>query len=97
MQGQRVEALREFARLSRLKFDSGVAGYLEVLIADNELFAGELSAVSLRSRSTPNSSTSIGRWVAGGSISQTRSRLSRRISRRPSRCVDAARLQGGES
>ena len=48
MQGERVEALREFARLSRLKFDSGVAGYLEVLIAENELFAAELSAVSLR-------------------------------------------------
>jgi outer membrane protein TolC len=26
-------------RLSRLKFDKGVAGYLEVLIAENEFFA----------------------------------------------------------
>jgi multidrug efflux system outer membrane protein len=48
IQAQRVDALREFARLSRLKFDSGVAGYLEVLIAENELFAAELSTVSLR-------------------------------------------------
>ena len=48
MQRERVDALREFARLSRLKFDSGVAGYLEVLIAENELFAAELSSVSLR-------------------------------------------------
>ena len=48
MQGERVDALREFARLSRLKFDSGVAGYLEVLIAENDLFAAELSAVGLR-------------------------------------------------
>ncbi len=47
MQGQRVEALREFARLSRLKFDKGVAGYLEVLVAENELFAAELASVSL--------------------------------------------------
>jgi multidrug efflux system outer membrane protein len=47
MQGQRVDALREFARLSRLKFDKGVASYIEVLIAENELFAAELASVSL--------------------------------------------------
>jgi len=47
MQGLRVDALREFARLSRLKFDKGVAGYLEVLIAENELFAAELGSASL--------------------------------------------------
>ena len=47
MQRLRVDALREFARLSRLKFDKGVAGYLEVLIAENELFAAELASVSL--------------------------------------------------
>jgi multidrug efflux system outer membrane protein len=46
-QAKRVVALREFARLSRLKFDKGVASYLEVLIAENELFAAELAAVSL--------------------------------------------------
>jgi len=48
MQGLRVDALREFARLSRLKFDKGVAGYLEVLIAENELFAAELGSASLQ-------------------------------------------------
>jgi multidrug efflux system outer membrane protein len=47
MQRLRVDALREFARLSRLKFDKGVAGYLEVLIAENELFAAELASASL--------------------------------------------------
>jgi len=47
MQGLRVGALREFARLSRLKFDKGVAGYLEVLVAENELFAAELASASL--------------------------------------------------
>jgi multidrug efflux system outer membrane protein len=47
MQQQRVAALREFARLSRLKFDKGVTGYLEVLVAENELFAAELAAVRL--------------------------------------------------
>jgi multidrug efflux system outer membrane protein len=44
-QAKRTEALRDFARLSRLRFDNGYAGYLEVLYADNELFAAELAAV----------------------------------------------------
>ncbi len=48
LQQQRVEALREFARLSRLRFDKGVSGYLEVLVAENELFAAELAAVGLQ-------------------------------------------------
>ena len=45
-QARRVEALREFARLSQLRFDQGVSSYLEVLIAENELFAAELAAVN---------------------------------------------------
>ena len=48
LQNKRVAALREFARLSRLRFDKGVSGYLEVLVADNELFAAELAAVGLQ-------------------------------------------------
>ncbi len=44
-QQRRVVALREYARLSRLRFDNGYAGYLEVLYAENELFSGELTAV----------------------------------------------------
>ena len=44
----RVKALREFARLSRLKFEAGLIGYLEVLVADNELFAAELAFVNLQ-------------------------------------------------
>jgi len=48
LQANRVEALREFARLSRLRFDKGVSGYLEVLVADNELFAAELASVGLQ-------------------------------------------------
>jgi outer membrane protein, multidrug efflux system len=46
-QSQRVQSLREFARLSRLKFEKGVSSYLDVLVAENELFAAELSAVTL--------------------------------------------------
>jgi multidrug efflux system outer membrane protein len=44
-QAKRVAALREYARLSRLRFDNGYASYLEVLYAENELFSAELSAV----------------------------------------------------
>jgi multidrug efflux system outer membrane protein len=44
-QGKRVVALREYAQLSRAKFENGYASYLEVLYAENELFGAELSAV----------------------------------------------------
>lgn len=47
-QQARVDALREFARLSRLKFEYGAAGYLEVLIADNDLFAAEIALERVR-------------------------------------------------
>ena len=42
-----MDALREFARLSKLRFEKGVAGYLDVLVAENELFAAELASVGL--------------------------------------------------
>ncbi|MBS0322014.1 MAG: efflux transporter outer membrane subunit [Proteobacteria bacterium] len=45
-QQKRVVALREFARIARLLFDNGESSYFEVLVADNELFAAELSAVT---------------------------------------------------
>lgn len=45
-QDARVVSLREYARLSRLKFNNGYAGYLEVLYAENELFVAELAAVN---------------------------------------------------
>jgi multidrug efflux system outer membrane protein len=44
-QAKRVAALRAYAQLSRLRFDNGYAGYLEVLYAENELFSAELTAV----------------------------------------------------
>jgi len=43
---KRATALRTYARLSRARFEGGVASYLEVLYAENELFAAELAAVS---------------------------------------------------
>ena len=48
VQRERVIALREFARLAKLRFDKGVSGYLEVLVAENELFAAEIASVSLQ-------------------------------------------------
>jgi multidrug efflux system outer membrane protein len=44
-QAKRVVALREYAQLSRAKFENGYASYLEVLYAENELFGAELTAV----------------------------------------------------
>jgi multidrug efflux system outer membrane protein len=44
-QVQRVRSLREYARLSRIKFNGGYGGYLEVLYAENELFNAELASV----------------------------------------------------
>jgi multidrug efflux system outer membrane protein len=48
VQRERVESLREFARLAKLRFDKGVTGYLEVLVAENELFAAEIASVGLQ-------------------------------------------------
>ena len=45
-QARRVRALRDYARLARLRFDNGTASYIEVLYAENELFGAELVAVS---------------------------------------------------
>lgn len=44
-QVERVRSLRESARLSRIKFNAGYGGYMEVLYAENELFVAELAAV----------------------------------------------------
>ena len=43
---KRALALRTYARLSRAKYEGGAASYIEVLYAENELFAAELSAVA---------------------------------------------------
>jgi len=45
-QQARVKALREYDRLSRLRFENGTVSYLDVLYADNELFSAELAAVT---------------------------------------------------
>lgn len=45
-QQARVAALRDYARLARLKYENGAASYVDVLYAENELFSAELSAMT---------------------------------------------------
>ena len=42
-QGQEVDALREYVRLARLRYDNGYTSYFEVLYAENRLYVSELS------------------------------------------------------
>ncbi|MEP7330155.1 MAG: efflux transporter outer membrane subunit [Betaproteobacteria bacterium] len=44
-QALRVASLREYARLGMVRFNNGYAGFIDVLYAENELFAAELAAV----------------------------------------------------
>jgi multidrug efflux system outer membrane protein len=46
-QVKRVLALRDYSRLARLRYEKGATGYLEVLIADGDLFDAELASVQL--------------------------------------------------
>ena len=43
---KRTVALRTYARLSRAKYEGGATSYIEVLYAENELFAAELAGVN---------------------------------------------------
>jgi multidrug efflux system outer membrane protein len=43
---KRTLALRRYARLSRAKYEGGASSYLEVLYAENELFAAELTSIA---------------------------------------------------
>jgi multidrug efflux system outer membrane protein len=71
-QARRVAALREYARLSRRKFDNGYAGYLDVLYAENELFNAELAAVRVQAESFTQLvevyKAMGGGWVDGASL-----------------------------
>jgi len=41
-QAERVDAMRDYARLANLRYDNGYSGYIEVLDAERGLFAAEL-------------------------------------------------------
>jgi len=43
-----VEALRDAVQLSRSRYDTGLSSYLEVLIADQQLFAQEIQLAQAR-------------------------------------------------
>ena len=62
---RRADTLREYARLARMRFDAGAASYLDVLYADNELFAAELAAVAARQSQHANMIT-LYRALGGG-------------------------------
>ncbi len=44
-QRAQIKALSNYARLSRLQFEAGTAGYLQVLDSDRSLFSGQLALV----------------------------------------------------
>ena len=62
---RRADALREYSRLARMRFDAGAADFIEVLYADNELFAAELAAVAARQAQQVNMIT-LYRALGGG-------------------------------
>ncbi|MDH4017971.1 MAG: efflux transporter outer membrane subunit [Xanthomonadales bacterium] len=43
--GRRVEALKEYARMARLRYDNGFTSYIEVLDSERSLFAAKLTFV----------------------------------------------------
>jgi multidrug efflux system outer membrane protein len=47
-EGRRVQALGDYARLAKLRYDEGYASYIEVLDAQRSLFDAELQYVSVR-------------------------------------------------
>ena len=47
-QEAQVGALQDASRLSRLRYDTGLANYIEVLIADQDLFDAELDLARTR-------------------------------------------------
>ena len=66
---RRVEALREFSRLSFLRFENGAASYLEVLYANNLLFDAELFAVQAQTE-TFNNLIDVYKSMGGGWVDE---------------------------
>jgi len=48
VEGRRVQALEDYARLAKLRYDEGYASYIEVLDAQRSLFDAELQYVGVR-------------------------------------------------
>lgn len=60
-----VEALRDATQLSRARYDTGLSSYLEVLIADQQLFSQELQLAQVRG-SQLRAVTQLYRALGGG-------------------------------
>jgi len=60
-----VEALRDAVQLSRARYDTGLSSYLEVLIADQQLFSQELQLAQVRG-SQLRAVTQLYRALGGG-------------------------------
>jgi multidrug efflux system outer membrane protein len=60
-----VRALEDAARLSRLRYDTGLANYLEILIADQQLFDQELLLARARGAQL-NAVVQLYRTLGGG-------------------------------
>lgn len=92
-QEARVRALRESARLSRLKFEYGMAGYVEVLIADNELFAAEIALVRVRAERNTQI-VQVYRAMGGGWVDSAEARAMEGTGEgvAPSPAADAGRM-----
>jgi multidrug efflux system outer membrane protein len=89
-QTKRVAALRDYARLSRLRFDNGYAGYLEVLYAENELFGAELAAVRSQAEAYTQV-VNVYKAVGGGWVNEAE-----KLAPRP-QGVAAGEAQGAQS
>ena len=60
-----VEALRDAVQLSRARYDTGLSSYLEVLIADQQLFSQEIQLAQIRG-SQLRAVTQLYRALGGG-------------------------------
>jgi multidrug efflux system outer membrane protein len=75
-QGRLVTAAREYARLAQLQFEGGVAPYMTVLQAQQQLFPAELNEAQLRS-SLFASTVNVYKAMGGGWVAEAESRTRR--------------------
>lgn len=71
---ERVKALREFARFARMRYEGGVSSYVEVLVAENDLFSAELGYVQTRADSV-GQLINVYQAMAGGWVDQADSMI----------------------
>ena len=72
-EGRLVAASREYRRLARLQFDGGVAPYMTVLQAEQQLFPAELNEIQLRA-SLFAATVNIYKAMGGGWVSEAEKR-----------------------